>query len=125
MSALVAVLSTLGDLALLEEARRLYGIEAVNERLGIDKNTVQVWRGRQGVPPDKRSMLLDLVAAKRLNSTEREALERLTEIVRLLSGPTTLEPPSVQGKPEPGRAHALPVGQTAPSQKRRAGEPAR
>ena len=124
MSEVVAVFATLSGLALFEEARALYGDEAVNAQLGIENNTVNIWRRRHGVPPDKREQLLAMVAEKRLRGPEREALGRLTEVVRLLAGPTALGPPIDEGKAEPGRIVPTRTGPPEIKESKETAEPA-
>jgi hypothetical protein len=54
---------TLADLALIEEAWARLGGEALFRALGIQANTVNLWRRRHRIPAARRAELLALIAA--------------------------------------------------------------
>jgi hypothetical protein len=67
----------LADLALLEEAWARLGAEALFRALGIQANTINLWRRRHRIPAARRPELLALIAA---HPSEREAQERIQRL---------------------------------------------
>jgi len=70
---------TLADLALLEEAWARVGGEALFRALGIQANTVNLWRRRHGIPSARRVELLVLIDAHPSEEvrTAQEHIQRL------------------------------------------------